>query len=429
MEGLDKKRLKELGVDVDPVKKSDQEVVISYTKLMYYISVFLVIVVLPPVIYLSYMNFSRATRIHNEWDNYIINATKNYLSMNDPIRESIEAGGVDRVYFSALMDQGFLPDRLINPSNELPVEFCNYVLVSSSFDYTVSSGHECANPEDKPVIRLNGSSTIQIPTGGVFREPGAVVTDIDGNDISYRLEIIGTVNELEAGVYRIIYSATDRNGTTADNVYRTVLVGKELVSANQDMVPPMVHLSEPVYANNRVEIIITAMDNINLKEVHFKNNEYAPFQITEVSGTMYQVSFYDMDDECKTLHAFAIDAAGNRSQTVTMEYGNCEEITPVNDTTPPVITIHGAPRGWVTEPVTITITARDDIRLDQIFFKYRAHAQYSTRSFLAANTRSGSVEIELTEPGIYTVSAYATDAAGNFSQIRSVTVKIRGTGL
>ena len=427
MRELDKERLKEIGVDLEPEK--NDEVVVSYAKLMYYISVFLVVVVLPPIIYFSYVNFSRAARIHDEWDNFIITATRNYLAKNTAIRESVESGGIDRIYFSALMDQGFLPEHIINPSTGKSVEFCNYVLVSRSLEYTVSGSHECVASDEQPIIRLNGRDTMRIPVGGVYRELGAVVTDTNGNDISDRLEIIGTVNELEAGVYRLIYSAVNRDGIAADNVYRTVLVGIELVSLNQDLIPPMVSIGEPVYANNQVEIPIIALDNINLRSLHYRSDDRFDFEEIRISGTHYQIMFVDVDSVCNTLEAYAVDAAGNRSETVSLEYGNCEEIIPINDTTPPNIAIHGAERGWVTGPVTLTITARDDVRLNQIFYKYRAHFAYASRSFLANNTRNGSVQVTLTEPGIYTVSAYATDVAGNFSQIRSVTVKIRGTGL
>ena len=419
---LDKERLAEIGVDLEP--NNDDEITISYAKLMYYLSVFLLVVVAPPIIYLSYMNMSRTVRMDREWNEFIINATKNYLSKNTIIRDSVEEGNIDRIYLSVLMDQGFLPEKLVNPVNGNTIEFCNYVLISSNFNYTVSSANECIATEEKPVIRLNGASTVRIPVGGNFTELGAEVIDARGRDITDRLEINGVVDEVRAGVYRIVYTAVDHNGRAADPVYRTVVVGRELSAINQDRVPPMLFIGEPIYANQQVEVPIIAMDNIALKTIRYKIDENGEWQTENVSGTKQQIKITDRDNVCRTLFAYAIDTSGNRSRTIEQEFGNCDQVVETNDTTPPVINIHGVPDGWVQGPVTITIMASDNTQLNTIFYKYRSFAAYSSRSFLSRNVRDGSVQITLREPGIYTISAYANDAAGNFSNLHSVTVRV-----
>ena len=77
----------------------------------------------------------------------------------------------------------------------------------------------------KPVISLNGGSTINVALGGTFTDPGATATDnVDGN-ISSGIVVGGnTVNVNTAGSYVITYNVTDAAGNAATQVTRTVIV-------------------------------------------------------------------------------------------------------------------------------------------------------------------------------------------------------------
>ncbi|MBU6182465.1 MAG: DNA/RNA non-specific endonuclease [Verrucomicrobia bacterium] len=75
-----------------------------------------------------------------------------------------------------------------------------------------------------PVVTLNGNSTIEVPFGGPFNDPGATATDaVDG---AVSVDISGTVNPFAAGEYQLLYSATDSAGNTSPNTMRTVVVAK-----------------------------------------------------------------------------------------------------------------------------------------------------------------------------------------------------------
>jgi len=79
----------------------------------------------------------------------------------------------------------------------------------------------------KPVIILNGSSSVSIPIGETYIEKGATASDnIDGN-ITGKIRISGIVNSEAAGKYYINYDVNDSAGNAATKVVRTVIVTKK----------------------------------------------------------------------------------------------------------------------------------------------------------------------------------------------------------
>lgn len=71
-----------------------------------------------------------------------------------------------------------------------------------------------------PVLTLNGDA-ITVVTNGVYTELGATASDVCGG--SATVSTNGSVNPLVAGIYSILYSATDASGNTA-NLSRKVVV-------------------------------------------------------------------------------------------------------------------------------------------------------------------------------------------------------------
>ena len=75
-----------------------------------------------------------------------------------------------------------------------------------------------------PDLQLIGESSMVLPAGAEYVEPGATaIDDIDG-DISSLVEITGTVNTASVGTHQLNYKVTDRAGNTSSAV-RTVRVG------------------------------------------------------------------------------------------------------------------------------------------------------------------------------------------------------------
>jgi uncharacterized repeat protein (TIGR02543 family) len=74
----------------------------------------------------------------------------------------------------------------------------------------------------KPVIRLNGDSTITLEVKSAFTDPLASVSD--NKDINVNLITSGVVNSGVVGTYTLRYNAIDNAGNRADEVVRTVRV-------------------------------------------------------------------------------------------------------------------------------------------------------------------------------------------------------------
>lgn len=75
----------------------------------------------------------------------------------------------------------------------------------------------------KPVIKLNGSSTITINVGDSFTDPGATATDDRDGELTDKITTAGSVNTSKAGTYKITYTVEDSAGNKA-TVTRTVIV-------------------------------------------------------------------------------------------------------------------------------------------------------------------------------------------------------------
>ena len=74
-----------------------------------------------------------------------------------------------------------------------------------------------------PVITLSDGSSITLPMGPTFTEPGYMATDnIDGN-ITSMVNVTGTVNPLIPGTYTVSYAVTDSSGNTGQQT-RTVTI-------------------------------------------------------------------------------------------------------------------------------------------------------------------------------------------------------------
>ncbi len=78
-----------------------------------------------------------------------------------------------------------------------------------------------------PVIKLNGDDTVVVAVGGVYTEAGAVALDWEESpDVQIDSSEVDTST---AGTYSVKYNCTDKDGNTALEVTRTVVVGSGAV--------------------------------------------------------------------------------------------------------------------------------------------------------------------------------------------------------
>lgn len=68
---------------------------------------------------------------------------------------------------------------------------------------------------EKPEIKLNSSSTINLVQGTIYEEPGYIVTDNCDTDFKLKVKISGEVDEKTIGTYTITYEVTDTRGNTS----------------------------------------------------------------------------------------------------------------------------------------------------------------------------------------------------------------------
>ena len=78
-----------------------------------------------------------------------------------------------------------------------------------------------------PVLTLNGAITATILIGDPYTDPGATAMDARDGDLSSRIEVEGSVNNLQSGTYVITYTVADFSGNTS-SASRTVYVNSTM---------------------------------------------------------------------------------------------------------------------------------------------------------------------------------------------------------
>lgn len=76
----------------------------------------------------------------------------------------------------------------------------------------------------KPVITLNGTSTVTVEQNSPYVDAGATAKDAAGDDITSSIVVTGAVNTSAVGVYTLTFNVTDAQGNAAAHVTRTVNV-------------------------------------------------------------------------------------------------------------------------------------------------------------------------------------------------------------
>ncbi len=92
---------------------------------------------------------------------------------------------------------------------------------------------------NRPVITLVGSSTINIIAGALYVDQGATATDVEDGNITANIQKTGVVNTSVVGTYTVTYNVSDSQGLAAIPVTRTVIV----IPANQRPVITLIGLN------------------------------------------------------------------------------------------------------------------------------------------------------------------------------------------
>ena len=126
----------------------------------------------------------------------------------------------------------------------------------------------------KPVIRLNGESSITLEVKSSFNDPLATVSD--NKDINVNLITSGVVNTGVVGTYTLRYNAIDNAGNRADEVVRTVrvvdttrpvvnLIGSSVIriKVGETYIEPGANITDNYDDKTRIQQTITGSVNIS----------------------------------------------------------------------------------------------------------------------------------------------------------------------
>lgn len=181
-----------------------------------------------------------------------------------------------------------------------------------------------------PTITLVGASVITIPVGGVFTDPGSIVTD--NVDVGLIASTTGTIDTATVGQYTLSYTAVDSSGNSATPVSRTIKV--------VDTTPPVVVLNGADVINislgsSFVDPGATVTDNVD-----------TALSVNVVGSVNTSVAGQYL------LHYGAVDSAGNAATEVVRVVNVVDHTTAVVDHSPPVV----VPPSDITVEATASLT-------------------------------------------------------------------------
>ena len=268
---------------------------------------------------------------------------------------------------------------------------------------------------------------VEVRESGVWKESWTTAAGdvhkiaVDGGVVKYSQNAAVKYTSLVAPTYPLIVDATLE--TVGSAVQNAVLAGAG--GGGTDTTDPTVTLTAPASGttvSGTVTVSATASDNVGVTGVQFKLDganlgavdTTAPYSVawntaTATAGT-------------HTLTAVATDAAGNTttSAPVTVTVGSDD------DTTAPAVTLTAPASGaTVSGTVTVSATASDNVGLTGVQFKLdgaNLGAVDTTAPYSVAwNTTTAAA-------GTHTLTAVATDAAGNTTTSAPVTVTVGSGG-
>jgi thermitase len=188
-------------------------------------------------------------------------------------------------------------------------------------------------------------------------------------------------------------------------------------SVTTDTQAPTVSISSPTggTVSSTVTVNIAASDNVGIARVDL----YDGATLIASSGT----APYNINWDTKTaangatmLTAYAYDKAGNKGSSASVNV----TVSNVVDSTAPKVSILSPTKGTVTGPVTVSVSASDNVGVTQVDL-YVGSALIGSR-----NTTPYSFvwDTRSVANGTQTLTAYASDKAGNRGHSTTVSVKV-----
>ncbi len=224
---------------------------------------------------------------------------------------------------------------------------------------------------------------------------------------------------LSNGLHAISATASDAAGNSA-TASVSVTVSNTVVS--KDTIAPIVSITAP--ANNStvtgtISITASASDNVGVASVQFKVDGSALGAALTSAPYSNSLNTTSLSNGSHAISATASDAAGNSATlSITVTVSNT---VASKDTIAPTVSITApANNSTVTGTISITASASDNVGVTSVQFKVDGSnlgSAVTTSPYVASCSTANYAN------GIHTISAIASDAAGNTST-SSVTVNV-----
>ena len=229
-----------------------------------------------------------------------------------------------------------------------------------------------------PVITLIGDATTTHPASTPYVDQGANWTDlVDGNG---SINGSGTVDHNTPGIYQITYNYTDQAGNAAQTIYRSVQV-----------------------VDQQAPVITLLGDSDITHEAGTTFIDAGAYWSDSVDGNGTANANATVDENVPgtyTINYSFTDSSGNEAQSIT-------RTIEVIDTTPPVITLIGDAN--ITHPIGLIYSDSGATWTDAVDGQGIAQTEG---------------QVDITEPGIYSITYHASDKSGNFALSTSRTVEV-----
>ncbi|GAF64861.1 hypothetical protein BTS2_1757 [Bacillus sp. TS-2] len=261
---------------------------------------------------------------------YVIDVEQPIITLNGENPLILEVGTIYEEPGATAIDlaDGDLTDQIVIDTNVDTSKLGSYEVKYMVTDLSGNHAEAIRTIEvidtTAPEIELIGEDVVRVEWGDSYQELGASAKDNYDGDLTDNIEVIGTVNTEEIGVYQITYRVVDRSGNLA-SITRKVYV--------EDTNPPTdVKIEATTVTNRYVDLYFTANDQSGVKEfILFRDEE----EIARLDGG--QEVYRDVNViEGNTYYyeVMAIDSFENASTTEGVEIG-------IPDYTAPVITLIG----------------------------------------------------------------------------------------
>jgi hypothetical protein len=262
----------------------------------------------------------------------------------------------------------------------------------------------------------------------------------DGSDPDDTVEAVGEgvsypINSLPEGVNTIKVRAVSNSG-----------VG----SASLDSIEVKIDLSKPTasvdgapdpakWQNRPVDLVLKGTDQSSLSgmgegpgDKPIEEGAYIAYKVDggelhKVRGAEAPVSVGDEGEH--TVTYYAVDFAGNQSETQTVQFK-------IDRTSPTANAVSDSvdPQQWQRESVTVTLTGDDgagksgmDPAIAERPVEEGAHLAYRLDAFNTQKARGGAATFRVDADGDHTVTYYAVDGAGNESEHQEIRFRVDRT--